>query len=81
MEIRRTVLSERIVDAVGASTIWRSAEPPTEQDLRRLARTYPMGRLGTAEDVASMVTFLASDAAGWITGQVHGVNGGYTYGL
>jgi 3-oxoacyl-[acyl-carrier protein] reductase len=68
-------------NCVSLSTIWRAAEPPSEADLRRLARTYAMGRYGTAEDVAAMVTFLASDAASWVTGQVHSVNGGYTYGL
>ncbi len=69
------------VNCVSLGTIWRSPEDPGEDDLRRAARDYPLGRYGRREDVASMVTFLASDAAGWITGQVYGVNGGYTYGL
>ncbi|MGG5810147.1 SDR family NAD(P)-dependent oxidoreductase [Falsiroseomonas sp. CW058] len=36
----------------------------------------PMGRLGTPEDVAAMVAFLASAEAGYVTGQVIHVNGG-----
>ncbi len=36
----------------------------------------PMGRLGTPDDVAAAVCFLASDEASYITGQVVGVNGG-----
>lgn len=36
----------------------------------------PLGRLGTPEDVAATVTFLSSDAASFITGQIIGVDGG-----
>lgn len=36
----------------------------------------PLGRFGTAEDVAAAVCYLASDAAGYVTGQVLAVNGG-----
>ena len=36
----------------------------------------PVGRMGTPEDVAAAVAFLASDAAGFITGEVIDVNGG-----
>lgn len=43
-----------------------------------LARAIPMGRLGTPEDVAPAVAFLASDDAGFITGQTLSVSGGLT---
>jgi 3-oxoacyl-[acyl-carrier protein] reductase len=39
-------------------------------------RTIPLGRFGTAEDVAAAVLFLASDAAIYITGQVIQIDGG-----
>ncbi|MCZ2156368.1 MAG: 3-oxoacyl-[acyl-carrier-protein] reductase [Bryobacterales bacterium] len=42
----------------------------------RLLSLIPAKRFGSAEDVANLVTFLASDAAGYITGQVVAVNGG-----
>ena len=41
-----------------------------------MADSHPLKRLGTAEDVASAAVFLASDAAGWITGLVLDVTGG-----
>jgi 2-hydroxycyclohexanecarboxyl-CoA dehydrogenase len=41
-----------------------------------IASTIPIGHLGTPEDIAAAATFLASDDAGFITGQVLGVNGG-----
>ncbi len=48
------------------------------QDLQALAEDTPLGRLGTPEDVAAAVAFLCSDAAGFITGQVLGVDGGFS---
>ena len=43
-----------------------------------LTRVIPWGRLGTPEDVAPAVVFLASDEAGFITGQTLSVSGGLT---
>jgi NAD(P)-dependent dehydrogenase (short-subunit alcohol dehydrogenase family) len=45
-------------------------------DEARLARRYPVGRLGRPEDVAAAVAWLASDEAAWVTGQTIPVNGG-----
>jgi len=47
-----------------------------EQAVASLGKSIPVGRLGTPEDVAAAVCFLASDEAAWITGQTIGVNGG-----
>jgi 2-hydroxycyclohexanecarboxyl-CoA dehydrogenase len=44
----------------------------------RIAKAYPLRRIGKPEDVAGAVVFLASDAAGFITGQTLSVSGGYT---
>jgi len=41
-----------------------------------IAGTIPLGHLGTPDDVAAAAAFLASDEAGFITGQTLGVNGG-----
>jgi 3-oxoacyl-[acyl-carrier protein] reductase len=43
---------------------------------QELAKQIPLGRLGSSEDVANAVRFLASPAASYITGQVIHVNGG-----
>jgi len=42
----------------------------------QVAAAYPLGRLGTPEDVAGLVGFLVSDAAAWITGETVRVDGG-----
>jgi NAD(P)-dependent dehydrogenase (short-subunit alcohol dehydrogenase family) len=48
------------------------SEPVREQILQSI----PMGRMGTAKEVADTVVFLVSAEAGYITGQVIHVNGG-----
>ena len=48
---------------------------PAEQ-VEGLARSVPVGRLGTADEVAALVAFLASDEAAFITGATFDVNGG-----
>jgi NAD(P)-dependent dehydrogenase (short-subunit alcohol dehydrogenase family) len=47
---------------------------------KRLVDTHPLGRLGTPEDVANAVLFLASDLSSWITGQALAVDGGFSAG-
>lgn len=48
-----------------------------EKDAKRIART-PLGRLGTVEDIAKAICFLATDQASFVTGQVLAVDGGIT---
>jgi 3-oxoacyl-[acyl-carrier protein] reductase len=52
-----------------------SAELPEERRAK-LIEAIPLGRVGKPEDVANLVAFLASPAAGYITGEVLRVNGG-----
>jgi len=48
-----------------------------EKDRRRIART-PLGRLGTVDDIAKAICFLATDQASFVTAQVLAVDGGIT---
>ena len=48
----------------------------TAEDKAALADETPVGRLGSADEVARLLVFLAGENAGYITGQVFGVNGG-----
>jgi len=41
-----------------------------------IAAQHPIPRLGEAEDVAALAAFLLGPDAGWITGQVFGIDGG-----
>lgn len=49
----------------------------SREDLDCLAEETPVGRLGTPQDVASMILWLCDEKAGFVTGQVIGVNGGF----
>lgn len=47
------------------------------EELTEFVDTIPLGRMGTADEVAQAIYFLASENADYITGQILGVNGGY----
>lgn len=49
----------------------------SEQKRRAVINEIPLRRLGSVDDVAQAVVYLASDAAGFITGEILDVNGGY----
>jgi NAD(P)-dependent dehydrogenase (short-subunit alcohol dehydrogenase family) len=57
--------------------IVRGAPDPAAKE-RDMARPYPLGRLGRAEDIAPAIVFLASPQASWITGASLVVDGGLT---
>ena len=56
--------SSAFIDAVGGA--------------EKIARSYPLGRIGEPADIANAVLFFASPLASWITGQTLSVSGGFT---
>lgn len=72
-----------VAPALVRSEIWISAGMTPERYEKLLAERaaeYPLGRVGEPEDVASLVAFLVSDRADWITGAVIPIDGGSTLG-
>lgn len=65
------------VNAVAPGVVKTSfADALYSADEEAAARAYPMKRLGSPEDVARLIAFLASDEAAWITGETVRVDGG-----
>lgn len=60
--------------------IWQSRLDIDPTVFDRLAKWYPLGRVGQPDDVAKAALFLASDDAAWITGAVLNVDGGLMAG-
>lgn len=70
-QIRVNVIAPSLTDTPLASQLLST---PEKQDASN--KRHPLGRFGNASDSAYAATFLLSDAATWITGQVIGVDGG-----
>jgi len=69
----RAITVNVVTPGLVATDMTRAISEKAHQDW---AATIPLGRLGTPDDVASAVCFLASDEASYITGHVLAVNGG-----
>jgi 2-hydroxycyclohexanecarboxyl-CoA dehydrogenase len=64
----------------GEGSIWRGEQGSQFDDetLEKVARSYPLRRLGRPEDIVPVVLLLASERASYVTGQTWSVSGGYT---
>jgi NAD(P)-dependent dehydrogenase (short-subunit alcohol dehydrogenase family) len=67
-----------VLPALIETDLFKNREPDPEKR-KEYVKRIPVGRFGTPEDVAYMVLFLASEHAGYITGQQIIVDGGSTY--
>lgn len=71
-------LSNIRVNAVAPGVIYTDMMKDfSKEELEDIKSDIPLNRIGNTEDVAGVVTFLASDKASYITGQVISPNGGY----
>jgi NAD(P)-dependent dehydrogenase (short-subunit alcohol dehydrogenase family) len=61
--------------------IWQERIDRDPGAFERIAKWYPLGRVGEAEDIANAALFLVSDDAAWITGAVLNVDGGLMAGI
>ena len=72
MELGQFGITVNAVSLGPVQTGWISPE------LERVVRpTIPLGRIGTPDDVADVIVFLASEQARWVTGQTLFVGGGH----
>ena len=70
------------VNAIARSGMINDHEPQkeTDYDVNRILEQIPLQRTGTAEEFGAMVAYLASEEAGFVTGQILGLSGGIHIG-
>ncbi|KXN99989.1 oxidoreductase [Aequorivita aquimaris] len=68
---RVNVIAPSLTDTSLASKLLNS-----DSKKEKMAERHPLKKVGTADDIAAMATFLLSDESQWISGQVFGVDGG-----
>jgi 3-oxoacyl-[acyl-carrier protein] reductase len=71
--------TDRVAE-LSQATALREGITPDEADARIVSQ-IPLGRMGTPEEFAAVIAFLASPAASFVTGVTIPVDGGWTRGL
>jgi NAD(P)-dependent dehydrogenase (short-subunit alcohol dehydrogenase family) len=75
--IRVLAVCPGTIDTEMVRTAARLEPDGVEAALARFGKSHPLGRIGTGQDIANVVMFLASDAAAFMTGEYVCVDGGY----
>lgn len=73
--IRINAIAPASIDTPALHASFARHADPENARVRNIAR-HPLGRLGSAEEVAELALFLASERARWITGSVYAIDGG-----
>lgn len=73
--IRINAIAPASIDTPALSASFARNADPEDARVRNIAR-HPLGRLGSADEVAELALFLASDRARWITGSIYPIDGG-----
>jgi 3-oxoacyl-[acyl-carrier protein] reductase len=76
LELGRDGITVNAVAPGMIDTNFVRSHPKADAIIERAVRSTPLRRLGTVDDVASVVAFLASEGAGYVTGEVIHVTGG-----
>ena len=71
----RDITVNAVAPGPTATTAFLNSTPAEEQE--QLAALPPLGRLGTSDDIAGVVSFLVGPTGRWVNGQVVYANGGF----